>query len=409
MKQRFTFIWVSQTVVIFSVLLNGFAASILVYRESGSLAQLSIVMLLAFLPEVLISPFCGNIVDRYNRKKILAFCSLAQSCIFAFYFYFLIQNASEFTSLHIGVTYLIVSLSSAIAGLHRLAYTSSISLLADSPRAYPRLNGIAQAGSASAQILAPFIAGSLLEFADQWSFAFFSSALCFTSFIVLAQVKIPDTKYTRSTFKDAIREGFNAISVNHGLKSFLALHAFANFSRGAAIVLFTPLVLNLAGEATLGSLRSMAGAGIAVGALLVTTLNSRNHLQNIFYLLASSGLAIALTGLTNSLVVIGVAAFGLCLITPIIGALAQSVWQIHIPSNLQGRVFGIRDSIANTALAAGYFCGPWATKAIEYIPGTTHMSSLSWTYLTLGALTVAVALSTKSNTAINQLNNYEEV
>ncbi|WP_103654517.1 MFS transporter [Agarilytica rhodophyticola] len=409
MKHRFTFIWISQTTVIFSVLLNAFAASILVYRESGSLAQLSIVMLLAFLPEVLITPFCGNIVDRFNRKRILALCSLAQSIIFAFYFYFLIQNASEFSYLHVGETYLTVALSSAIAGLHRLTYTSSISLIATSPKAYPRLNGIAQAGSASAQILAPFIAGSFLEFTYQWSFALCASALCFASFVALASVSIPDTKYTRNTFKDAIREGFNTIRANRGLKSFLALHAFANFSRGAAIVLFTPLVLNLAGEATLGSLRSMAGAGIAVGALLVTTINSRNHLQNIFYLLAFSGLAIALTGLTKSLVVIGVAAFVLCLITPIIGALAQSVWQIHIPNNLQGRVFGIRDSIANTALAAGYFCGPWSTWAIESIPGTTHMSSISWTYLTLGALTVAVALSTRSNTAINQLNHYEEV
>jgi len=404
MKQRFTLIWISQTLVIFSVLLNAFVASILIYRDSGSLAQFSIVILFAHIPEVLITPFCGNIVDRFNRKKILSLCSLGQAFIFSIYFYFLVQDASDFTLLHTHITYITVACSSTISGVHRLAYTSSISLLADSPKEYPRLNGIVQAGIASAQILAPFVAGSLLEFTSQWSFSLCASILCFTSFLVLSSVTIPDLAVNNSTFTKAIRVGIDKIRFNQGLKNLLALHAFANFSRGAAIVLFTPLVLSLAGESTLGSLRSMAGAGIAVGALVVATINWQNPIHGIFHLLACSGLAIALAGVSNNLITIGLAAFGLCLVTPMLGALTQSVWQRHTPSDQQGRVFGIRDTVASAALAAGYFFGPWTAKALEYLPGTSQISAISWTYIILGAITISVSISTKSSSTINQLH-----
>lgn len=154
MKKSFAVTWLSQTLVIFSVVLVVFSAGIVVYNETGSLTSFSLIVLCGYVPELLIIPLAGSLVDRVSRKTVLIACSLLQAVVFSFYFLILMQDASILKS-----TYFVIATVSAIAGVHRLAYNSSIALFSDDPQIYPRLNGVVQSGLASAHILAPLVAG----------------------------------------------------------------------------------------------------------------------------------------------------------------------------------------------------------------------------------------------------------
>lgn len=389
MKKSFAVTWLSQTLVIFSVVLVVFSAGIVAYNETGSLTSFGLMTLCGYVPELLIIPLAGSLVDRVSRKMVLIGCSLLQAIVFAFYFLILMQDASILKS-----TYFVIAAVSAIAGVHRLAYNSSIALFSDDPQIYPRLNGVVQSGLASAHILAPLVAGLLLEYTASWTIAATAVTVCAISAVALTTIHFPELQLkTATTLKHGWSLGISHIKRSKGLREFLAIHAFSNFARGAAIVLFTPLILTFSSEAILGSLRSTAGAGLAVGSLLITSWGGPvRQVSGVLSALLMCGIAIALIGVSQNLVLIGVAAFVLCVVTPVLASLAHSIWQHQVPVETQGRVFAVRDTVAGGALAAGYVVSPLITDWFFAPISASPAQGLSATYLATGLLTIVLAI-----------------
>lgn len=347
------------------------------------------VILCGYVPELLLIPFAGSLVDKVSRKTLLIACSLIQATIFTIYFLNLIQDESN-----LKITYIVIAASSAIAGIHRLTYNSSIALFTDNPLVYPRLNGLVQSGLASAHILAPLVAGLFLEFAKMWVVSVVAILTCTLSSLLLLTIHFPELlAKTATTSREGLKLGINHIKSSKGLLQFLAIHAFANFARGASIVLFTPFILTFSTEAILGSLRSTAGAGMAVGSMLITSWGGpKKHLSGVLYSLAFCGLTIALIGISQSLLVIGLSAFALFVATPILASLAHAIWQQQVPSEIQGRVFSVRDTVAGAALASGYILSPWIADFLFVPISETSADGIGSTYVVMGAITILLAV-----------------
>jgi len=389
MKKSFAVTWLSQTLVIFSVVLIVFTAGIVVYNETGSLIDFSMIILCGYVPELLVIPFAGSLIDKLPRKTVLVTCCIIQSMVFFFYFLNLMQDASN-----LKVTYMVIAASSAVAGVHRLAYNSSIALFTENPLVYPRLNGLVQSGLASAHIMAPLVAGLLLEYSETWIVACAAVAACTTSAVALIAINFPELAVRTNTgSRDGLKLGFNHIHQSKGLKQFLLIHAFANFARGSSIVLFTPFILSFSSEAILGSLRSTAGAGMAVGSLLIASWGGPSRqLPGVLYSLGFCGLMIFLIGATQNLAIIGFSAFLLFVATPILASLAHSIWQHQVPSEIQGRVFSVRDTVAGAALAAGYVVSPWIANFLFVPFADSPASGIGTTYIAMGSITIVLTI-----------------
>ena len=59
----FVVVWAGQLVSLVGTNLTGFALAIFVYLETGSVTQLSLVILAAQVPQLLVTPFAGALVD----------------------------------------------------------------------------------------------------------------------------------------------------------------------------------------------------------------------------------------------------------------------------------------------------------------------------------------------------------
>jgi DHA3 family macrolide efflux protein-like MFS transporter len=59
----------------------GFALAWYLARETGSATILSTAMLVNLIPQVVLGPFIGPFIDRWNRKKILIFSDLATALL----------------------------------------------------------------------------------------------------------------------------------------------------------------------------------------------------------------------------------------------------------------------------------------------------------------------------------------
>lgn len=65
------FLWISRTISRFGDAFESLALMYLVYDVTGSALAMSTVMIFSMIPNLLVSPFAGALVDRFNKKTIL--------------------------------------------------------------------------------------------------------------------------------------------------------------------------------------------------------------------------------------------------------------------------------------------------------------------------------------------------
>lgn len=77
---NFRYLWLAQVVSLLGDWFNTIALSVLVAEYSdGSGLAISLFLMARFLSPLLVSPFAGVLVDRFDRKKILIYCNLLRT------------------------------------------------------------------------------------------------------------------------------------------------------------------------------------------------------------------------------------------------------------------------------------------------------------------------------------------
>jgi DHA3 family macrolide efflux protein-like MFS transporter len=67
----FFVIWLGQLVSLVGSGLTGFALGLWVYQRSGSVTQFAFIALFTVLPNILLSPVAGVLVDRWDRRRTM--------------------------------------------------------------------------------------------------------------------------------------------------------------------------------------------------------------------------------------------------------------------------------------------------------------------------------------------------
>ncbi|TME08416.1 MAG: MFS transporter, partial [Chloroflexi bacterium] len=70
-KRDFSLMWLAQLVSTIGSSLTDLAAAILVFRITGSVLNVGLVLIVSALPTLFVGLFAGVFVDRFNRKRIL--------------------------------------------------------------------------------------------------------------------------------------------------------------------------------------------------------------------------------------------------------------------------------------------------------------------------------------------------
>src|SRR5215210_7224120 len=71
--RRFFTVWTGQAFSLFGSALVQFALIWWLTQKSGSATVLAIATLVGMLPQIVIGPFAGALVDRWNRRLIMIF------------------------------------------------------------------------------------------------------------------------------------------------------------------------------------------------------------------------------------------------------------------------------------------------------------------------------------------------
>lgn len=395
MNRNLSFLFGSQTLIIFNVVLVVFSMGMVAFNETHSLVSFSQIIICGYVPELIVVPFLGGIIDRYNRGLIILICNFLHFVIFLSLSVFIFLFDFDLV-----VFSIFIVLLSLVSGAHRLAYNTILSLVTDNPLNYPRLNGNIQSGIAIAHVLAPLIAGFMIEGYSLFVVICMVAIITLFSMCLMRVVYCPDYGPTRGKKLQLISGfmcGFREIFDNEILFKLLYLHGFFNFARSASVVVFTPLILSIGSETDLGVLRSIAGAGIGVGALLISKFFIPRLLVARYKICVASvalcAIFIICIGVSHNLLVIGISVLLLFVLTPILAGTANAIWLEAVPVGIQGRVFGVRDAIVGSGSTAAFVCAPWCAEFFQRSGFCSSMShALSLSYVSFGFLLLAVAL-----------------
>ncbi|MBN1666159.1 MAG: MFS transporter [Anaerolineales bacterium] len=366
----FIIVAIGQAISLIGSGMTGFAIVFWAWQETGQATALALAGFFTFAPVVLISPFAGALVDRLNRKLVMALSDLAAGLSTIVLLSLYLSD-----SLQIWHLYALGAFSGIFHAFQWPAFSAAISVMVPKEQ-YARANGILQLAQAGAGILAPGLAGALLGFVGlTWVFIIDIITFCF-AIAALLLIHVPQPKVSaaglqsRSSLWKEAGFGFKYIWERKSLFWVQMVFFFINLTATFGFTVMAAMILARTGNdtVTLGSVQSAGAAGGVAGGLLLSVWGGpKRRIHGVLFgMIATSIFNTTLMGLGRSLVVWAVAAFLGALILPILNGSNQAIWQAKVPPDLQGRVFSVRLLIAQiTAPVAMLLAGPMADYVFE--------------------------------------------
>lgn len=365
--RTFGLVWFGQTISIVGSALTSFALYVWVYQQTGSVTQYAMINVFASVTGLLIGPYSGVAVDRYDRRRLMLLADVGAAVISGTVLALAVSGLLR--PWHV---YLIVAAATALLNFHGPAFTASTTLLVPR-RQLARAAGMRQMSEAAASVLAPLLGGYLLIRLQLPGVVLIDLATFLFAFVTLMIVRIPRPPQTEhsavagvSWWKQA-GYGWSYLRERRPLLRLLLYVVCLNFVFGMALILFTPLVLSFATAPELGRVLSMGGAGALIGGVLISlTGGPKRRMWGVIGFAFVASLSLVLVGVSRSLALISVGAFLVAAGLPLINASAQAIWQAKVAPEVQGRVFAFRRLLGqgSTPIAL-LLAGPLADRVFE--------------------------------------------
>jgi MFS family permease len=379
----FIVIWIGQLLSIFGSAVAEFGITLWAYEATGKATPLTLIGVFYTVPMLVLSPFVGVMVDRYNRKLMMMLSDFSAALTSVLILILLLTG-----NLQIWHLYVTAVITGIFQGFHWPAYSAAISTMLPKQH-YARANAMLEMAGPASGIFAPMVAGALIGPLGLRGLLVIDLVTAAFAILTLALVKVPQPKLSRegleaagSIFKEA-GFGLKYILARPSLLQLQLLFLLCNFFFSIAISVRAPLILARTGNNQLifGSTQSAAAIGGLVGGLLMGVWGGpKRRIHGVLAGWAASCLfGAVIFGMAQTTAVWIAASFIGVLFAPIINGSNQAIWQSKVPPDLQGRVFAIRRLIAWFVLPlATALAGPLADQVFE--PAMQPGGALSSTF-----------------------------
>lgn len=348
--RSFGFLWTGQ---VFSLLGSGLVQFAIVWwltRETGSAVILTTATFFAILPEVVLSPFAGALVDRWNRKWVMI---LADTCVAVVTL--LLAVLFYLNLIEIWMIYVAIMLRSLGSAFQYPAMQASTSLMVPEEQ-LARVSGANQTLRGILSIATPPLGALLMELLPFFGVISIDIVTAIIAVTLVFLIKIPQPKVDRSTVvtvktvMDDVIEGAKFMLNWKGAVAMGLIAAVVNFVLAPASALLPLLVTGhfSGGVWEFSILESVAGIGMIVGGLLLTIWGGFKR-KIYTTMLGLIGIGIGMLGLglaPASLFWVGVIGYGITgIMLPLANGPIMAILQANVPAEMQGRVFTLLSSV----------------------------------------------------------------
>lgn len=334
--------------------INALALIWLVYHWSGSAAMVGGIMIGATLPGILVAPYAGTVIDRYEKKRIMIIADVVRFVVLGFVAIAAYLDFLNYTILILSTA--VVSVASAF--FNPAALSIMPNLVKGDKALLTSANALSQIGMSVSAVVGPIV-GSALIVAIGVTFAFLINAISFLlSIYFLLNIKqklSTATTSKQSWLKDLgeVKRVFTSIPL---LKQLIFPVILVNLFL-CAITIMLPVLADLfeSGTVGMGWLMAAFGAGMLIGTLILSAVNirisERNWIVANFVLMGTALLTIGLGG-TQGFGLLGCALAGLSL--NMINIKLIVLFQILLPEASRGKVMAVIAALSLSSQPISY-------------------------------------------------------
>lgn len=365
----FTVIWVGQVFSMIGSQMTHFAMGIWAWEKTGQATPLALVGFFSFAPLIIFSPIAGVLVDRWNRKLVMALSDIGAGLVTITILTLLLLGKLEIWHLYI---------TGAVGGIFGAfqwpAYSAAISLIVPKKH-YARTSGMISMAESGTRIIAPILAGFLVPLIGVTGIIAIDLVTLVVALVFLLIVFVPEPKRSaeigqKNAFFRELIFGFRYVIERTPLLLLQLVFFLGNFFSSIAFTVMTPMILATTGgnSTILGTVQSVGAVGGVVGGVIMTAWGGpkkKIHGVLIGWIL-SGALGLGVMGFGRALPYWIAAQFMMMVIIPILNGSNQAIWQSKVVPEVQGRVFSVRRFIAAvTAPISMAVAGPLADQVFE--------------------------------------------
>lgn len=360
-RAHFFTIWGGQAISLIGSQLVQFALIWYLTVETGSATVLALASLAGMLPQVLLGPFAGTLVDRWSRRVVMlaADSAIALATLFLAFLF-------AVDSVEIWHIYLLMFLRSLGGSFHYNAMSASTSLMVPVEH-LTRIQGVNQMLNGGLNVVSAPLGALLLSIMSIQSILLIDVVSALFAVIPLFFIPIPQPGRSgeqrelgakRESVWDDFKAGLRYVLGWPGLLIIGLMAVLINFVLAPAFSLLPLLVKDYfgGGALQLGWVESAFGVGvIAGGAILGAWGGFERRILTTFLGLIGIGIGAFMLGLAPSTLLILAIAGSLVigLMMPMVNGPIFAVMQSTVEPDIQARVMSLMGSVSAGAAPIG--------------------------------------------------------
>ncbi|MBL1210205.1 MFS transporter [Geminocystis sp. GBBB08] len=342
--KTFIILWLGQLFSSVGSNMTYFTLTLWVWQKTESATAIALILVFYQLPQVIITPLTGILIDRTSRKQLLIISDSGSACctisvgILAF-----------FGILQVWHIYLIASIIGCFGNIQSLTYSTLIPLILPE-RHHTRASSMGAMVVYGAGIISPALAGVLFPLIGLLGITLIDMVTFAIAFCSILIIYIPHTINQDQEKVNHIKNftfGFRYIYSHPELLSMVIMVSLFSFLNDIGETLYQPMILAKTdgNSQILGVVVAGGGFGGIVGGIVISIWGGfKQRSKGIFTGFIGTGLSTLILGLTSTLWI--VARFAWSFHNPLIMSSYMAMWYEKTSTKIQGRV-----------LAADYLIG----------------------------------------------------
>lgn len=357
--RNFLLLWLTQSFSGLGSAMTSYALVIWSYSQEGSALMTALLMVCSYAPYVLFSIFAGALSDRWDKKKTMLVCDTIAAGTTVVTLVLLKNDLLEVWHLYV---------INAVNGLMNTVQqpASEVTVTRILPKKYyQKIGGMRYLSSSLNSILTPIIATAILGFAGMEmviAFDLLTFAIAFGVLAFLIHIpKVEQITENKEKLMESVRQGISYLKKERGIFDLILFLAAINLVASIYNAAFPAMLLSRNGgsEETLGLVNAVTGVTTLLGSVLASLVKEPKSRVRVICncLLFSMSFENFLLAFGRTPLIWCIGAFLGWIFIPLMNANLDAVLRFHIPENIQGRVYSVRNSLQFFTIPVGYFLG----------------------------------------------------
>ncbi len=379
---------VGQWISMFGSNVVGFSIIWFLTITTGSTFVLGLATFLNFAPFIIATPVAGVFIDRWSRKKVIAFVDFMQAFFTVVLIGFFLIDI--FNPLELVAILLILNTIRALFGAFHTSAVDTLLPIMVPKEQYSRINGINYlVNGIIGGIAGPIIGAFTLEVlliplkTILWlDVITFLVAIVPTVLISIPKVKrkILETK-ERPSFRFEFSQGMIFIKETPGLLALLFVFTGANFFMTPFYVQLPLFVtsIHLGDASQLAFLFTAQQAGMLIGSTVMSSWKGfENHARGVALglFLGYFGFFIMLSAPIGYFEIAGIGLFLAGFTLPVANVSSEAIWASTVPQDILGRVYAVRRTLAQMSAPVAMLLSGIVAEFI-YLPSVLVTCAIS--------------------------------